>query len=315
MNCPNCSKEISDTAKVCGYCGTRLAEAVTPTSVSAGMPVSLPEPGPEPEPEPEPEEPEPVAEPEPQEHKPEPEEPESEEPEPLSVKAIEVGPSRSSRSWMIWVPLAILVVGAAAFVGIRAMLAEDDQPGTTIAQATTTEVPVTTAAVVTTSPPTETQPTIASTTTSSAAPDPGFPLLSIDALVGERLALLDVAEADAEFEQCEVVGQFELQEGPVDGLECRREATAESGAVYVAHGFYRDEADTVTDVIDRGMWFTLAIDGIEVEPDGFLDRDGAGDPVVSWVFFLDLSGSHELVAAWYDEGFPTLTTITEVLFP
>ncbi|MCB2224989.1 MAG: zinc-ribbon domain-containing protein, partial [Actinobacteria bacterium] len=30
MNCPHCSKEISDTAKVCGYCGTRLAAAPPP---------------------------------------------------------------------------------------------------------------------------------------------------------------------------------------------------------------------------------------------------------------------------------------------
>jgi len=351
MICPACSKEISDTAKVCGYCGTRLGEVAPLDLVPVEAPVPVPEPEPE-EPEPESEEsesvevePEPELASEPVSSEAEPSETRSQcphcgedihpdtrrcpyckrpvdataqpapEPEPehkpLPTRAVAAAPSRSSRSWMIWVPLTVIAVGVVAFAGIREMLAEDESPGTTIAQATTTDAPVTTAAVVTTSPPVATQPTIASTTTTSAAPGPGFPLLSIDALVGERLALMEFAK----IEECEVVGQFELQEGPIDELLCRREATAESGAVYVAHGFHRDEADTVTDLIDLGMWFTLAIDGMEVEPNGYLDRDGVGDPVATWVFFVDLSGSHELVATWYEEGFPIITAITEVVFP
>ncbi len=27
MQCPNCQREVPDTAKVCGYCGTRLQSA------------------------------------------------------------------------------------------------------------------------------------------------------------------------------------------------------------------------------------------------------------------------------------------------
>jgi energy-coupling factor transport system substrate-specific component len=30
MFCPNCQKEVSDTAKICGYCGTKLAQAESP---------------------------------------------------------------------------------------------------------------------------------------------------------------------------------------------------------------------------------------------------------------------------------------------
>ncbi len=56
MTCPNCNKEISDTAKVCGYCGTRLQVAPAPEAaepVPPSEPEQTPEPGPEPEDHPE----------------------------------------------------------------------------------------------------------------------------------------------------------------------------------------------------------------------------------------------------------------------
>jgi hypothetical protein len=62
MNCPNCGKQIPDTAKVCGYCGTRL-QAPVPTKtrpappapkVEPAVPTPAPEQIPEPTPKPKP---------------------------------------------------------------------------------------------------------------------------------------------------------------------------------------------------------------------------------------------------------------------
>ncbi len=95
MICPNCGREIPETAKVCGYCGTRLAapgaqppEAVGQETPRRSEPESSPESGLQEEPEPQVEE---AAEPEPE---PEPElqgEPES-EPEPDTEPESELEP-------------------------------------------------------------------------------------------------------------------------------------------------------------------------------------------------------------------------------
>jgi hypothetical protein len=50
MQCPNCGGEVPDTAKVCGYCGTRLATAAD--VAAADRTVVLPEAGEEAGPEP-----------------------------------------------------------------------------------------------------------------------------------------------------------------------------------------------------------------------------------------------------------------------
>jgi hypothetical protein len=49
MNCPNCAKQISDTAKVCGYCGTRLVRPEPPPETPAPPDLTFLDEAPEPE--------------------------------------------------------------------------------------------------------------------------------------------------------------------------------------------------------------------------------------------------------------------------
>ena len=120
MHCPNCSEEIRDTAKVCGYCGTRLLGRIE----------AVPEPEPEPEPE---------AESEP-------------EPEPTGAETVAADSGGKAASginralvWGLPAALAVIVGGG----GFLLLSGDDDTPGTTAPSPATTTAPTTTAPTTT----------------------------------------------------------------------------------------------------------------------------------------------------------------------
>ena len=112
MHCPNCSEEIRDTAKVCGYCGTRLLVRIE----------AVPEPEPKPEPEPAGAE---------------------------TVAADSGGKAASGINralvWGLPAALAVIVGGG----GFLLLSGDDDTPGTTAPSPATTIAPTTTAPTTT----------------------------------------------------------------------------------------------------------------------------------------------------------------------
>lgn len=148
----------------------------------------------------------------------------------------------------------------------------------------------------------------------------GVPVAAMDELSGwERLDLLPAQLSDDssanESYTCEVIGTEELPDGTRDLFMCTGEGSTSSSRVVVSHGHFRDDRQSVEDVVAQGSYFDLAVDGVATEPDAYLKWDGNRAPVATFVYFLELHGRHSLTAVWYEFGVPTITTVTEVDFP